>query len=361
MQAAAVAAGPGDTIAAMADAVIAHRLDVAEQVITALAQLFAFTDPYDGESAKRFIDKAVSVLSAGQTSVAKTTAAAQSAQLAAQGVRVPPTVPSDPVDVRAPRVRIVEGVAELDRSPVTVTYRDDDKADPKDTTSVKVPPSAKKSTSSSTPSSTAVRSRSRVKVTIRDSSTAEVLNRPLRTYRYEKSRGASEKDAREAAKARVSVIVDDNLMLAQRLAEAETLAQAADLDDTVIGYRRIVHPELSRGGVCGMCLVASDREYKIGELKPIHNRCWCTVAAITEDYDPVTLNADDLKRFYEDAKGNDRASLKRTRYKVDEHGELGAVLVPKAKHRSRAQRAEDRAKAAAEKKAAKPSPGAMPK
>ena len=110
----------------MADAVIAKRLDVAEWAMKALAQLWAFTDPYDGASMKAFVGKAVRVMSAAQTSVAKTTTAAQVAQLAAQGIVVPPVVPSNPVDVRAPRVAIVDGVAQLDRSPVEVTYKTPD-------------------------------------------------------------------------------------------------------------------------------------------------------------------------------------------------------------------------------------------
>ena len=57
----------------MADAVIAKRLDVAEWAMKALAQLWAFTDPYDGASMKAFVGKAVRVMAAAQTSVAKTT------------------------------------------------------------------------------------------------------------------------------------------------------------------------------------------------------------------------------------------------------------------------------------------------
>jgi hypothetical protein len=93
-----------------------------------------------------------------------------------------------------------------------------------------------------------------------------------------------------------------------------------------------------------MCIVAADRLYKVAELKPIHHNCKCTVAAVTKDFDPQSINDTDLGRFYKDAKGNTLRDLKRTRYQVDAHGELGAVLVPKVKHRSHADRAKDRAK-----------------
>ena len=57
---------------------------------------------------------------------------------------------------------------------------------------------------------------------------------------------------------------------------------------------------------------------------------------MTEDYDPADeLNAVDLSQLYRDSGGTSGAHLKRTRYQVDEHGELGPVLVPKAKYKPR--------------------------
>ncbi len=38
------------------------------------------------------------------------------------------------------------------------------------------------------------------------------------------------------------------------------------------------------------------------------------------------MNADDLQKLYDDAGSSKAADLKRTRYRVDEHGELGPVL-----------------------------------
>jgi hypothetical protein len=190
-----------------------------------------------------------------------------------------------------------------------------------------------------------------VQVTVSDHSTEEVLNRPARTYRYQRTQGATVTEANTAAEERLARIVDDNLMLAQRIAEHEALAQAADLDDKVLGYRRIVHPELAKGGSCGMCLVAANRRYNIGDLKPLHSGCHCTVAAITADFDPKMVNDEDLSRLYGDAQSNYRRALVRTRYQVDEHGELGAVLVPKTAHKTRTERA--RATSARRKLAAK--------
>ena len=330
---------PDEMIRRMAEAVIARRESLAEWAIRSIESLWAFTDPYDPESMGQFTAKAAQVMHAAQTNVARATAAAQRQQLAAVGVDVNP-VPSDPEVVRASKVEIVDGKAQLERAETAaVEYVHDG------------PPPAPKAAEVG-PEPVESPRKSRVRVRVADS-TEELLERPAKTYRYERSQGASRDAANDAAKSRVRVIVDDNLMLAQRLAEAESLAQAADLDDRVIGYRRIVHPELSRGGACGMCLVAATRLYQISELKAIHDNCNCTVAAVTEDYDPRNVNDDDLARFYKDAQGTFRATLKRTRYKVDEHGEFAAVLVPVAAYRSREQRAKDRAKAAEEKALAK--------
>ena len=60
----------------------------------------------------------------------------------------------------------------------------------------------------------------------------------------------------------------------ERIAQQEVLAKAVDLDRPgvkILGYRRIIHPELSRGGRAGCASPAADRLY----LNPItwpHNR-----------------------------------------------------------------------------------------
>lgn len=95
----------------------------------------------------------------------------------------------------------------------------------------------------------------------------------------------------------------------------------------VDGYRRVVHPELSAGGVCGLCIVASDRVYKADILMPIHEHCRCEAMPIINGVDPGrTLNGQELDAFYRAAGSNRAKDLKRTRYVVREHGELGPVL-----------------------------------
>lgn len=156
---------------------------------------------------------------------------------------------------------------------------------------------------------------------------AEVWSRPMKEYRYQVSLGKSPADALQAAIDRAHVIGGDNLLLANRKAAQDVLQQLSK----VIGYRRVIHPEMSKGGSCGLCIAASDRKYRVEDLMPIHANCECTVAPIFKGSDPGdTLNGVDLAQLYKDA-GNttDAAKLKFTRYQVNDHGELGPVLVKK--------------------------------
>lgn len=115
----------------------------------------------------------------------------------------------------------------------------------------------------------------------------------------------------------------------QQAAQVQSRANltAAHKSGTITGYRRVIHPELSRHGTCGLCIAASDRLYYAKELLPIHSRCECTVLPVVDAKDPGSaLNALDLRRIYKQAGGTSAEKLKATRYKINEHGELGPVL-----------------------------------
>lgn len=153
----------------------------------------------------------------------------------------------------------------------------------------------------------------------------------------------------KAAVDRVAAVAEMDMQLAVRAqAQAFMTAQAAKPPfegRTLTGYRRVIHPELSKGGVCGLCAAASTRLYGPKELMPIHARCKCVPMPVYDGNDPGSvINTADLGKFYEDAGGTtDGPSLKRTRYQVDEHGELGPVLNPQgAKLRSHVERKQTR-------------------
>jgi hypothetical protein len=309
---------PAATVTAMSEQIIAARDKSAEFAKTQIQRLWVTVNPYSDRQVKAFAAQAAQLMESAQAAAARVAAAGQSKQLASLGIPVN-AAPSVPVDVRAPAAVIKRGQLRLDRAASTVSY-----AGPGDD----------------------------VKVSAADMSTRAIFERPAQTYRYVVSKGGV--DAAKQASDRIDSLIDDNLMLSQRLAQQQVLAQAVNLDDNgnhrgkhgvkVIGYRRVIHPEQSRGGTCGMCIAASDRIYKVAELLPLHAHCKCTIAPVTEDHDPADdVNAVDLRQLYKHAGGNTVAHLKRTRYQVDEHGELGPVLVPKSKYKPRSVKSKRRA------------------
>lgn len=152
----------------------------------------------------------------------------------------------------------------------------------------------------------------------------EVWLRPFAEYRRARSEGRTHEQARGLALKRAELVADDDMMLAFR----EAVRGHAEVTPGVIGYRRVVHPELSKTGrTCGLCLVASDRIYDKKTLLPIHTGCNCTVAEVTRDEDPgSSLNNLSLADLYELAGGVEAGKLIATKFTVREHGELGPVL-----------------------------------
>lgn len=148
-------------------------------------------------------------------------------------------------------------------------------------------------------------------------------------FRYQVTMlGDSEEKAAEKAAVRIAIAAETDVTLAVRAQYQKTLgAQGAT------GWRRILHPELSETGPCGLCAVAADRVYKSEDLLPLHNRCVCEVLPVYGRVDPgITLNGDDLAAVYAAAGGNTREQLRRISVVLTEHGELGPVLVDGNRH-----------------------------
>lgn len=143
-------------------------------------------------------------------------------------------------------------------------------------------------------------------------------------YRYQVTvRGDSEESAQQKAIARLTAVAETDVTLAVR----EQYRRSMGLLQAT-GYRRILHPELSQNGPCGLCVVAADRIYKSGDLLPLHNRCVCEVLPVLGDLDPgLHLNRDDLRAVYEAAGGTRREVLRKVRVVLAEHGELGPIIV----------------------------------
>lgn len=128
---------------------------------------------------------------------------------------------------------------------------------------------------------------------------------------------------------RLTSLVEDDLAATARDEAQKVMWSTPD----VIGYRRVIHPEFSKTGTCGLCVVASSRFYTKSELMPLHDRCKCTISPLTKTQDlGLRLNRDDLDRIYEAAGSKYAEDLKKITVQVREHGELGPILTSKGDH-----------------------------
>jgi hypothetical protein len=305
---------------ALSDSVIAARESAAAYAKTLIFALWSDLDPYDGNAVQAFTEAAGGYMATAQTAASRTAGAAQSAMLQSMGVQVP-GVASDPTDLRSPGVDVVGGSLVLQRpDSVHVDYG----------------------------------TRDNKTVRAEDMTTVGMFNRPARTFRAIEAQGKPRAEADTAARQRIDSLVEDNVMLAQRFAESEIVQNAVNLDQPdvrIVGYRRVIHPELSRTGVCGLCIAAANQIYKVGTLLPIHTNCKCTIAAVTAKHDPADdVNKADLSALYKLAGGTDGPQLKRIRFQLDEHGELGPTLVPRKQFKPRKQFTRPRRAAAPAKK-----------
>lgn len=121
---------------------------------------------------------------------------------------------------------------------------------------------------------------------------------------------------------RMNAVSDTDTMRAGDMAARETYERAG-----VTQYRRVIHPELSKTGTCGLCAVAATNRYSIRDLKPMHFHCHCTVMPILGSNDPgAYLNNLDLDEIYRKAGSTKGADLAKLHVQVTEHGELGPIL-----------------------------------
>jgi len=160
--------------------------------------------------------------------------------------------------------------------------------------------------------------------------TLEVYERPAKKYRWELYQGQDPEQALRNFEQRLTTVAGSDIAAANRDEAATVMESSPD----VIGYRRVIHPELSRSGTCGLCIAAATRFYKRGDLSAIHgDSCKCEVVAVTKANDPgLRLNDADLKRLYEAAGGNTADELREVRAETVRHGELGPLLVREGDH-----------------------------
>lgn len=150
-----------------------------------------------------------------------------------------------------------------------------------------------------------------------------VHHRPAEAYKKAIATGSDHAEALVKAGIRAKGLAFTDLSLQARNAQQAILNLAG-----ITTFRRVIRPELSKTGTCGMCIVAADQVYNSGDLMPLHPpSCNCAVMPIIGDNDPGRqMNREDLDQLYADAGSNRFDDLARTRYTVNQHGEFGPTL-----------------------------------
>jgi len=170
----------------------------------------------------------------------------------------------------------------------------------------------------------------------------DVYARPASQAVFAYSKGGTVEDARQAVRDRLELLLHEDIMLAER-DEEQRIYEAVP---RVVGYRRVIHPERSENGTCGLCAVAATQRYRTDELRPLHDGCECGSLPIVGTKDPgQVLNDEDLEQLYAAAgeavaiggrqarsRSTAREDLLNVRVTVNEHGEKGPVLVKEGDH-----------------------------
>jgi hypothetical protein len=149
-----------------------------------------------------------------------------------------------------------------------------------------------------------------------------VYGRLADQYRYRITLDEEPDAVLESVVQRAAVMAETDTDLAFRAQATRNM-----LASNATGYRRIIRPERSLFGSCGLCVVASTRVYRKAELLELHGRCKCTVLPIIGSADPgKELNGEDLKAIYAAVGSTQAYRLAHTRVTVRENGEQGPVL-----------------------------------
>lgn len=126
-----------------------------------------------------------------------------------------------------------------------------------------------------------------------------------------------ETEAWLAAMERMERVVADDLQRAADKAHVDMLGKK----NVWLGYRRVIHPELSESGTCGLCVAASTRVYSKKMLAPMHSHCKCTTIGVSSSSDiGRQINQNDADAAFSllvEDEGGDVSALPFTRDELD--------------------------------------------
>lgn len=169
--------------------------------------------------------------------------------------------------------------------------------------------------------------------------------RPFHDYWTALSDGKSWDDAQMAGARRASDLADTDVALSARGAARDAMDAHKP---RVVGYRRV----MTGAKTCIYCAAISTKRFRIADLMPLHLHCDCAVAPIWGTKDPGNVINRDLLRKIKHGSGrpdywnqrgfvDDRGNpVDKDGHlipgddivKVEQHGELGPVLVSPAHH-----------------------------
>lgn len=164
----------------------------------------------------------------------------------------------------------------------------------------------------------------------------EVYERPFREVWVALSEGADLSEAVEKGAERLRRVAEMDMQQAHSVATSKAQT-ALSGDDRPKWWERT----LEGSEDCLLCVVASTRVYKVGELNPLHPGCDCEVREHWTD-PPKDLHPDRLREAYDDAVtlGYEGTSGDVLRDMIATHGEVGPMLIDPAarKREARAKR-----------------------
>lgn len=130
--------------------------------------------------------------------------------------------------------------------------------------------------------------------------------------------GRVAKAAREEGMQRGMAMLRQSITTDVALAQRNASNAAMEANRAVAGWRRVLNP--GGGQVCGMCVAASTRVYRRGDLQPIHRMCRCTTRPIYDtSFTGRTLDRERLQAVYARSGGStEYKDLARIRFRADE-------------------------------------------
>lgn len=156
----------------------------------------------------------------------------------------------------------------------------------------------------------------------------DAYSRPFHTLWYEQSKGTEFPEALRLGLDRAEHMLSLDIQLARTHASALILQQT----DGIQRYQRV----LSGSENCDICSIAAKHIYKTSSLMPIHTKCDCTVAPVIEGKPPLATRINQERDFTSpdtETAGPEKKSPTKLAdaIGVEDHGELGPVLVRKQK------------------------------